>query len=646
MERKYDSGGDLNGGSNPTARTHEPGKATLTDGLVLQRKARDENGVAEGAEQLVSRAASGSGEPLPGELRTKFESSLGADLGAVRVHTGADSVGAAQSVSARAYTVGNDIHFGAGQYNPSTSDGQHLIAHEVAHAVQQAGVARKVQFKLEVSTPADHLESEADHAASEMVIGKSAAITASHGIARTIHRDPLRIGQTERERQVTAGEVVDSATVAINRMTIEPPEPWEWGAAGAGSGEVDQPWSAAPQFPILVQMREACAKQGATGMLSKMEESAQKFTTDWSALSGAWNAVASITTRKGDEAGLLALFERAKNMKALVLGGSVSDSFPPQPQVEGPSKLVTPDLDANQLKEPDKGALEESKAKVLAEDAKTSRAVTGIKELFRILSNDVFGASKTLKNCKITKIEKQNILLGKDEQKLHQHRDEVADGIASAGNMVKSLAEGPGPAAEAGGKLISGAVVAKYNRSIEQCRGLIAANEARIKDLEQEIAFGDAMHALTDAVQKFSNNIAPLMAELAVAQQDRDIAYRRHGSLVRDLAQKTRGPKGKPRDEKDAKQLGSLVEAIPEIERLVADLGAIKERATDLPAYSKESGRGGALADNRDDFYSHLSTLRGTPGRVAPKIEEWSSRLKQIKDLGAAPERDPWMPPK
>src|SRR5262249_27382298 len=69
------------------------------------------NGVLPHAEELVSAASSPTGQPLPANLHRKFEQALGADLSAVRVHTGSQSVEASKAMNARAYTIGNDIHF-------------------------------------------------------------------------------------------------------------------------------------------------------------------------------------------------------------------------------------------------------------------------------------------------------------------------------------------------------------------------------------------------------------------------------------------------------------------------------------------------------------------------------------------------------
>jgi hypothetical protein len=146
--------------------------------------ARDGNGVAAGADPIVERASSSSATPLPGDVRDRFESSLGADLSAVRVHTGSASAEAAAAVGARAYTTGQDIHFAEGQYAPADPFGLHLLAHEVAHTVQQAGGTPTTQHKLEVSTAGDAAEVEADRAADAMVTGAPAHVTTNVGLAR------------------------------------------------------------------------------------------------------------------------------------------------------------------------------------------------------------------------------------------------------------------------------------------------------------------------------------------------------------------------------------------------------------------------------------------------------------------------------
>ena len=80
----------------------------------------------------------GAGSPLSPSVRAYFEPRLGADLRQVRVHTDTQAASAAKALQARAFTVGRDIVFGAGEYSPTTTAGRKLLAHELTHVVQQS----------------------------------------------------------------------------------------------------------------------------------------------------------------------------------------------------------------------------------------------------------------------------------------------------------------------------------------------------------------------------------------------------------------------------------------------------------------------------------------------------------------------------
>ncbi len=81
----------------------------------------------------------GGGQPLPRSLRAFFEPRIGADFGQVRIHAGQPASAAAELVGARAFTVGSHVVFAAGAFAPDTADGTRLLAHELAHVVQQSG---------------------------------------------------------------------------------------------------------------------------------------------------------------------------------------------------------------------------------------------------------------------------------------------------------------------------------------------------------------------------------------------------------------------------------------------------------------------------------------------------------------------------
>jgi hypothetical protein len=87
------------------------------------------------------RASRGLGNPLPGDVREKMSTAFGADLSGVRIHTDAAAVLLARSLNAQAFTIGSDIYFADGKFSPGSRDGQHLLAHELTHTIQQGAVA-------------------------------------------------------------------------------------------------------------------------------------------------------------------------------------------------------------------------------------------------------------------------------------------------------------------------------------------------------------------------------------------------------------------------------------------------------------------------------------------------------------------------
>jgi len=148
-----------------------PGKRTLLSGPV-RRYGRGVPGKVTRVElELLMR---GGGRPLPGPLRGRLARSLG-DLDDVRVHTGSDADRAARLLSAEAFTVGRDIFFAAGKYDPASSAGQRLIAHEAAHTAQAGASAAASSSEVEVSSPGDAHEVQADRFAEEFVASHAPA---------------------------------------------------------------------------------------------------------------------------------------------------------------------------------------------------------------------------------------------------------------------------------------------------------------------------------------------------------------------------------------------------------------------------------------------------------------------------------------
>ena len=225
----------------------------------------------EQAEGAVSQASASTGQALPEDLADRFSASLGADLSRVRIHTGAESASAARAVGAKAYAVGQDVHFAAGQYDPASTAGQHLLAHEVAHTVQQSGGGEVRQNKLEVSSPGDAHEAEADRAAAAMVAGDATSITTSApaGVSRF---------WDEVSELIFGEEQVATKTPAQPAYPAQPAQP----------AYPAQPASPAPQEDLEVQRASQDVEYGKQNVATA-ERAASEAVVAWENASKAFN---------------------------------------------------------------------------------------------------------------------------------------------------------------------------------------------------------------------------------------------------------------------------------------------------------------------------------------------------------------------
>jgi hypothetical protein len=141
---------------------------------------------------IVHEVLSSPGQPLDPKTRSLMEPRFGHDFSQVRVHSDAKASESAQAVNALAYTVGQNVVFGAGQYTPSTAKGSHLLAHELTHVVQQHSAApdgAAARAKLTVSQPQDADELEAERVAESVVQGKPLGARQPHPVsARGLQR--------------------------------------------------------------------------------------------------------------------------------------------------------------------------------------------------------------------------------------------------------------------------------------------------------------------------------------------------------------------------------------------------------------------------------------------------------------------------
>jgi hypothetical protein len=138
----------------------------------VQKKSRGgmEGETGSNAEQ-IHHQLNGRGQTLDGSVRTKMETALGTDLSGVKVHNDGVANQLASEQNAKAFTVGEHVAFGSGEYQPGTMHGDALLAHELAHAMQQKSGSASIQSKEENTHGYDAYENEADDIAVNAVGG-------------------------------------------------------------------------------------------------------------------------------------------------------------------------------------------------------------------------------------------------------------------------------------------------------------------------------------------------------------------------------------------------------------------------------------------------------------------------------------------
>jgi len=140
---------------------------------------------------IVNGGLRSPSQSLDAETRAFMEARFGYDFSAVRVHTNSEAAESSQAIDANAYTIGQDIVFGEGEYRPATSEGQRLLAHELTHIIQQSASTATYGFpvagELSVSDPEDVAEVDAEATANKVMAGSSVA--QSSVPCASVHRD-------------------------------------------------------------------------------------------------------------------------------------------------------------------------------------------------------------------------------------------------------------------------------------------------------------------------------------------------------------------------------------------------------------------------------------------------------------------------
>ncbi|WP_228434619.1 DUF4157 domain-containing protein [Natrarchaeobaculum aegyptiacum] len=205
----------------------------LADSAVPRLFGRDEGQIQrslEGTDTTIDEVPgkvldvlSNGGQPLDQPVQRALEERMDADFSDVRIHTGGTAAKAAEAIDAKAFTCGNDIVFNSGEYDPESPEGQHLLAHELAHVKQQNGGAPISMMPQEGADleidPDPQLEREADAAAEQALSGEEPLVV--NRLGTDVHIQRSAKDETPEEFADLLQEAEDGAVEADNEAFKE-----------------------------------------------------------------------------------------------------------------------------------------------------------------------------------------------------------------------------------------------------------------------------------------------------------------------------------------------------------------------------------------------------------------------------------------
>ncbi|MGH4011537.1 MAG: eCIS core domain-containing protein [Pseudonocardiaceae bacterium] len=161
------------------AQQADTGPTTDADTLAVRAAEQGAGERSLSSAGIVDASSRSAGQPLDASARAFYERRFAHDFSTVRIHTGPAAAAAADALQARAFTRASNVYFGLGEYSPATSQGRALIAHELAHVVQQtlAGTGGPQTSSL-TSQPQDPSEREADTVANDLISGQTVNVQA------------------------------------------------------------------------------------------------------------------------------------------------------------------------------------------------------------------------------------------------------------------------------------------------------------------------------------------------------------------------------------------------------------------------------------------------------------------------------------
>ena len=173
--------------------------------FIQTKTAASSSQAGESVSQSI-QSSRGSGSAMDNRTKSFMSERFGSNFNDVNIHTNANAVQLSRDLNARAFTVGNDIYFNQGQYQPETSDGKFLLAHELTHTIQQSGVDKNIQRtvdSVEINCGDSRIYFEHDGTSTNYHLNDCHVTDGEYTASVTLAPDSVHFELNEAERATT-----------------------------------------------------------------------------------------------------------------------------------------------------------------------------------------------------------------------------------------------------------------------------------------------------------------------------------------------------------------------------------------------------------------------------------------------------------
>ena len=190
--------------------------------LLAQRAAHEPAELDDETAERIKRERSG-GQPLEESAQAHIGEATGHDFSGVQVHTSPEADALSRQLGAKAFTTGQDVFFREGAYEPHSTAGQELIAHELTHVVQQGSGAVGRGGRMTVNPPGDAYEQEAD-ATAKAVVGADAGSQVQRQVEEEEEPVQAQVEEEEEEEEPIQAQIEEEEEEPVQAQVEEEEE--------------------------------------------------------------------------------------------------------------------------------------------------------------------------------------------------------------------------------------------------------------------------------------------------------------------------------------------------------------------------------------------------------------------------------------